>query len=131
MAVVWLLRRSGGESYLGRQLFSACDVARNTSGSSHCFIREHINNFHWCMCVCVYKRERERASQAEFIEFMCVCVFIPVCASKRKVSVFPRIFSRAGGVNTVYVCVSSRTHTHALVFMLHMFHSNCHQLPFI
>lgn len=56
VAVVWLLRHSGGESYLGRQLFSACDVARNTSGSSHCFIREHINNFHWC----TNERERER-----------------------------------------------------------------------
>lgn len=68
VAVVWLLRRSGGESYLGRQLFSAHDVARNTSGSSHCFIREHINNFHWC----TNEAERERERHTEFTEFMCV-----------------------------------------------------------
>lgn len=35
--------------YLGRCLFWAYDVARNTSGNRHCFIRDHINNFHWCV----------------------------------------------------------------------------------
>lgn len=69
VAVVWLLRRSGGESYLGRQLFSAHDVARNTSGSSHCFIREHINNFHWC----TNEAERERGSVTQSLLSLCVC----------------------------------------------------------
>lgn len=74
-AVVWLLRHSGGESYLGRQLFSAHDVASNTSGSSRCFRREHINNFHWCTNEREGERESERESEslAEFTEFVCVC----------------------------------------------------------
>lgn len=61
------------------KLFSACDVARNTLGSSHCFIREHINNFHWCMRVYVCTSERERATRRASQSLLGLCVCVCVC----------------------------------------------------
>lgn len=110
VAVVWLLSRSGGESYLGRQLFSAHDVARNTSGSSHCFIREHINNFHWC----TNEAEREGGSVTQSLLSLCVCA--QTSTSIRKDD-FPRIFSGAGGAYVLQhlFCVSKpATESHRL-----------------
>ena len=70
---------------MGRQLFSACDVARNTSGSSHCFIREHINNFHCCTCVCVCvctggkkKKKDDTESFTSRVYWVYVCVYVCV-----------------------------------------------------
>lgn len=50
-------------------IFSPGNAARNTLGSSHCFIREHINNFQPCMCV---SKSRKGRRQVEVIGFMCL-----------------------------------------------------------
>lgn len=51
------LRR--GHLFGSAAIFGPSDVARNTSGSSHCFIREHINNFQPCTCVSMRKKDRD------------------------------------------------------------------------